>query len=321
MAQEKDKIEKMLEDYNDVFADIVNAIVFEGHQVVDPDDLENLKDRSFLKENGTIRGQERDVVKLWRVNNLSQIIRISAIGFENQTKADKDMPMRVLSYDGAEYNTQVVMHKEERNARRKLTPSYPVITLVLYFGLSHWNAPRRLKECFGEWETLIPDEYRRKRLDLFAPDYKINVVEIAWLEKDEIARFRSCFREVAEMFSQIRQKKQYRPVNLSELEHGLEVLDFMSVVLGDRDLYKIVDNTRSRGGMNMNEIGRAFAEVYGKEAREEGREEGKRIGSAEMMARMIKLFSLLHAQNRAAEIEKIEKNQDLLQDYFDEFGI
>ena len=36
---EKDMTEKTLEDYDDVFADIVNGLVFKGKKVVKEDDL------------------------------------------------------------------------------------------------------------------------------------------------------------------------------------------------------------------------------------------------------------------------------------------
>ena len=35
-------------------------------------------------------------------------IRIACIGFENQTEPDADMPLRVYSYDGAEYKAQLL---------------------------------------------------------------------------------------------------------------------------------------------------------------------------------------------------------------------
>ena len=39
--QEKDILEKTLESYNDVFADIVNVLVFNGDRVIKEDDLED----------------------------------------------------------------------------------------------------------------------------------------------------------------------------------------------------------------------------------------------------------------------------------------
>ena len=46
---EKDVTEKLLADYNDVFADIVNVLLFDGKQIVAADDLETVKDRSAYK--------------------------------------------------------------------------------------------------------------------------------------------------------------------------------------------------------------------------------------------------------------------------------
>ena len=40
MAQ-KDKVEKLLEDYNDVFADIVNVLLFDGKENVKPEHLQD----------------------------------------------------------------------------------------------------------------------------------------------------------------------------------------------------------------------------------------------------------------------------------------
>ena len=46
---EKDISEKVLEDYDDVFADIVNVLLFHGERLVKEDELENVKDRSQYK--------------------------------------------------------------------------------------------------------------------------------------------------------------------------------------------------------------------------------------------------------------------------------
>jgi hypothetical protein len=39
---QKDISEKILFDYNDVFSDIINGIVFKGEQTVRPESLENM---------------------------------------------------------------------------------------------------------------------------------------------------------------------------------------------------------------------------------------------------------------------------------------
>ena len=46
---EKDITEKILEDYNDVFADIINGLLFQGEQRVLPETLENISVHSQYK--------------------------------------------------------------------------------------------------------------------------------------------------------------------------------------------------------------------------------------------------------------------------------
>ena len=63
---EKDLTEKILEDYNDVFADIINAFVFEGKDVVHPDSLRNSSVHSQYKASDQkLHELERDVAKYW----------------------------------------------------------------------------------------------------------------------------------------------------------------------------------------------------------------------------------------------------------------
>ena len=89
---EKDITEKILESYNDVFVDIVNVLLFDGKEVLVPEELEEQAPRSFYKADGKIREIERDVAKRWKKQN----IRIACIGLENQTEPDADMPLRVM---------------------------------------------------------------------------------------------------------------------------------------------------------------------------------------------------------------------------------
>ena len=57
--------EKILADFNDVFADIINGVLFDGEQVVSEHELENVKGKSQYKFNNQIHEQERDLSKRW----------------------------------------------------------------------------------------------------------------------------------------------------------------------------------------------------------------------------------------------------------------
>ena len=56
---QKDITEKLLEDYNDVFADIINGLIFKGEQRILPESLENAKVHSQYKaEDGKVHELE-----------------------------------------------------------------------------------------------------------------------------------------------------------------------------------------------------------------------------------------------------------------------
>ena len=143
---EKDFREKRLEDFDDVFADIINGLIFHGRHRVFEDDLDSSMLRSAYKVEGKFEEQERDVKKYWK----SGKIRIAVFGLENQTGEDTDFIFRNFGYDGAEYRDQVRKRDEIRRNNAKLKKEmtasddkqtasdyehvpdyYPVVTLVL----------------------------------------------------------------------------------------------------------------------------------------------------------------------------------------------
>ena len=225
--KDKDIAEKILEDYPDVFADIVNGFLFNGNEVVKPEELEDMKLRSVYRAELKLHDMERDVAKRWKKNG----IRIACVGFENQTAPDSRMVLRVLGYDGAEYRAQCL--KENLN-----NAPYPVITIVLYFGYEQrWTAAKSLYEAVS-----VPDE-----LKPFVTDTKINVFEVAWLKDEQVAKFKSDFRIVADYFVQKRKTGTYRG-SRDTMRHVYEVLQLLSVMEHVDYLERAVVEKRVKGG-------------------------------------------------------------------------
>ena len=246
---QKDITEKILADYNDVFADIVNVLLFEGKQVVDPNALESVKDKSQYKAQGKIHEEERDVSKV--VKN-HQRIRITFLGLEHQTEVDKDEPFRVIGYDGASYRAQLLSDSKER---------YPVVTLVLYFGMTRWNKATSLFESLE-----ISDEWKP-----FVNDYKINLFEIAFLKPEQVDKFQSDFRIIADYLVQKRMNNDYVP-SREELKHMDEVLKLMSVVAEDERFEDVQKDLHKEGGAkNMCDV----LDRIENKGRIEGKIEGK----------------------------------------------
>ena len=90
---QKDTTEKLLMDYNDVFADVVNGLLCKGEQVVQPCDLVMSQPISQYKVDGKIHEMERDVCKYWKPGN----VRIALYGLENQTRVENFMPFRIIA--------------------------------------------------------------------------------------------------------------------------------------------------------------------------------------------------------------------------------
>ena len=96
---EKDVREKLLEDYEDVFADIVNVLAFGGQRLLDPARLRGGPTVSRYKDGEAgLREQIRDVIKFDQNEAM-----LAVFGLENQTREDPHMVFRVMGYDYGSY--------------------------------------------------------------------------------------------------------------------------------------------------------------------------------------------------------------------------
>ena len=217
----KDTTQKRLEDFEDIFADISNVLLYDGEDVIKENELETVTAKDTYTVEQQIHEVERDVAKRWRHHSL----HISLIGLENQTDPDYKMPLRVICYDGASYRAQLNAEESKK--------TYPVITLVLYMGTEkHWTAPKQLTDCFKYDE----------RLSKFISNYKINVVELAWLSDEQIMKFKTEFRNFVELLRDTRlgRKPQYSPI---QLKHVHELLQLMRVMSGNDEYEQLLKQT------------------------------------------------------------------------------
>ena len=262
----KDISEKSLEELNDVFADIVNVLLFDGKKVILPDDLVESNPHSNYTSNGKIREQERDVSKYW--NNSR--IRLAAIGIENETEEEDDMPLRVISYDGAAYRAQF---SPKNNNRR-----YPVVSLVLYYGYKNrWKKSKTLHKSLD-----IPEELKK-----FVPDYKMNLFEIAYLKDEQVKLFKSDFKLVADYFVQMRKTGKYVPPT-DRIIHVQEMLSLMSALTNDNRFVDIYDEVKGKERVNMCTVLDEIEEKGIEKGMEKGIEKGREEGRIEI------LYSLVH---------------------------
>ena len=186
MAKTRDlKPDTVLKNYwsdNEQFADIFNAVLFEGKQVIKPEELENLdtEESSVLEHRNYAESikASRDNIKVSK-KSTAYGVEFVMLGLESQERIHYAMPMRVMGYDYATYKKQYDcnakqyqkpdgLDEDEYLSRMKRTDKFmPVITIVVYYGEKPWDGAVSLHGML-----YIPEEMKK-----FVNDYKMMLVE------------------------------------------------------------------------------------------------------------------------------------------------
>lgn len=167
---------------NEHFADLFNAVLFGGEQVVKPDNLEEMD----TDVSGVIMaddyklslGRFRDVVK----KNFDGV-ELVVLGLEIQEHIHYGMPLRTMVYDSLGYlkefegvrkwnkdnGVRAVDADEFLSGIKKDDRFHPIINIILYYGEKEWDGPVSLKDMMVD----MPERFA----NLFA-DYEINLVQM-----------------------------------------------------------------------------------------------------------------------------------------------
>ncbi len=195
---EKDLVHKRCMRDNARCADLLNGVVFEGEQVIQPEDLSELSELTGggkpLDADRTLRRKEkeRDVVK-----KLGLGINFVVIGIEGQSRTDYLMPLRNLLYEALEYESQVGQKRKEVRERTGLSEEeflsgfgatdklHPCVIFVMYYGREQWKGsldlmgildlegiPAALQRYIYNYEMHLIDVRRMKNTDVFRTDLK-----------------------------------------------------------------------------------------------------------------------------------------------------
>lgn len=207
---------------NERFADIFNAVFFQGEEKIKADDLEEVDtDISHIlsfKQLAISIKHTRDIAKKF-VNGVLFVI----LGTEFQSHIDYGMPVRIMGYDYSSYAGKISkLKKFHRKQKTKLNSHEflsgfqktdrlpPVVTLVLYTGREPWDGPLSLHEM------LIPMPEHIKSL---VADYKIHVLQIQNSEQfhfhnhDVNTLFDITRMAFQKQYEQIYEKYQNQPIS------------------------------------------------------------------------------------------------------------
>lgn len=211
---EKDITEKLLTDIDEVFADIYNNLCFKGENIIKPDDLSNASVTSAFISNDVTRGLISDVSKIYKNSNLT----LALLNIENQSTEDSDMPFRIIGYEGAKYNSQLISGSDAR---------YAIATLVLNFNTKkRWSTPKSIKESLKNKYPIELDEYIN--------DYKVNVIDVAFMDKEDIEKLNSDFKAVAKYYYLKRNNiEDFEELGECNLKYPVQTFATMKALTGD----------------------------------------------------------------------------------------
>ena len=235
---------------NDVsFASFINAVVFEGEQLIHPENLVRYENDTAFIINDSKRIEDkkrrRDIVVKSDINGIYCIL-----GVEHQSSVDQAMVVRCTIYEMLEYLKQL-----ENKEYKRLVPQ---IMVAFYTGPKKWNVPVKLSDYFE-----IPEELKK-----YFDDWKIILVDVKEMDtskiKDEQTRY---FIEAIQAmykgsYEDLKRLKRMKKENFL----------YAAIITGSIDQ---VENVLEGDEMDMCEGMERMAEGFRKEGRSEGIIEGK----------------------------------------------
>ena len=249
------------------FADFFNGYIYNGREVIKPDDISEVDTSSITQipgKNGnkyiTIQ-KYRDVLKKAIIMQSDKAYYLF-LGIENQSDIHYAMPIRNMLYNSLVYNQQVetIVKKNRVNKNyenedeflsgmRKSDKLIPVITVTVYWGTRTWDAPVRLKEMLTEIDS---------ETDKLINDFDCNLFSI--IDAQELPKYKT---ELNELFKLLRvrndskalQRLVTEDINYKNIDKDTAIMirEFSSVKLprkskdGGYDMCKAVMDLKREG--------------------------------------------------------------------------
>ena len=196
---EKDTVTKEYMQNRETFADAFNFYLYDGEQVIKPEQLKPLDTTAIALPYGedgkSVPIQKyRDVLKMVTAMTDDHAAYL-ILGIENQSKIHYAMPVRNMLYDSLQYTAQVdQIAKSHRSEKDKAESSdeflsgfyrtdklLPVFTLTIYWGADEWTAPKDLHSML----TAEPGMLK------FIDNYHLHLITPASISDSDFTKFHS----------------------------------------------------------------------------------------------------------------------------------
>ena len=179
----------LLKDYftPDIFADAINAILYDGKSVVTPERMRtiDIETQRVEDENGNVAADTRlrDSAKVVEVDDAIYCL----FAIEHQSVEDYTMPLRIMEYDVREYLRQV---KSNKGVQVRIKP---IITIVMYWKADKWNQPLSVKDMFDKNTVRWLED---NGLGGYIQDYRMHLFEPGAVKEEDLEKFKTELKDV-----------------------------------------------------------------------------------------------------------------------------
>ena len=179
----------LLKDYftPDIFADAINAILYDGKSVVTPERMRtiDIETQHVEERDGDIRADARfrDLAKIVEVDDAIYCL----FAIEHQSVEDYTMPLRIMEYDVREYLRQV---KSNKGVQVQIKP---IITIVMYWKADKWNQPLSVKDMFDKNTVRWLED---NGLGGYIQDYRMHLFEPCAAKEEKLEKFKTELKDV-----------------------------------------------------------------------------------------------------------------------------
>ena len=226
--EDKDKTEKLFLACGDVFAELINVLVYHGEEILTerrmlPGPTESIRPDEGMKLSSQLQDCSMYDVQEGSVRALYTL--------ENQSAVDGRMPLRCAGYEGAAYRRQY--------KAGGVQGIYPVISVVLNWGEKPWNAATTIRELLNYPVAEAAEDYLDRN--------RIHVFDMRFLERVVRERFEGDVRVVLDYLCDRESMTQRR----QKLRNPEEVMRMLHALSGDERYLERIPFMKEEGGRNV----------------------------------------------------------------------
>ena len=272
----------LLKDYftPDIFADAINAILYDGKSVVTPERMRtiDIETQHVEERDGDIRADARfrDLAKIVEVDDAIYCL----FAIEHQSVEDYTMPLRIMEYDVRKYLRQV---KSNKGVQIQIKP---IITIVMYWKADKWNQPLSVKDMFDKNTVRWLED---NGLGGYIQDYRMHLFEPGAVKEEDLEKFKT---ELKDVIAYVKYSKSTEALKEYNEKYKPDLTRSTVTLINELTNSKYVF-IEGKERLDMCEAFEGLIEEGRAKGRTEGRAEGRAEGKAEELKEKYKSWVTL----------------------------